>query len=128
MRHDVLSDVLSAMRNADRSGKKSVLVPSSKLAKEILMILQKYEYVGNFELIEDGKGNRINVEIFGKINNCGSIRPRFSAKSTEYEKWERRFLPASGVGMIIISTSKGLMPITEAKNQKLGGKLIAFIY
>lgn len=128
MRHDVLSDVLSAIKNADHVGKKEVIVPTSKIVKEILIIFQKYQYIGNFEMIEDGRGNMFKIELFGKINNCGSIRPRFSTKVDVYEKWERRFLPASEVGLIIISTSSGIIAFEEAKEKGIGGKLLAFVY
>ena len=83
MRHDVLSDVLSAIKNADHVGKKQVIVPSSNLVKEVLILFQKHGYIGNFELIEDARGNKFKIELFGKINKCGSIRPRFSVKSNE---------------------------------------------
>ena len=128
MRHDILSDVLSAIKNADHVGKKETVVPASKMVKEILIIFQKNGYIGNFEMIEDGKGNQFKIELFGKINNCGSIRPRFSIKADNYEKWERRFLPASDVGLLIISTSQGILTYNESKSKKIGGKLLAFIY
>lgn len=128
MRHDILADILSTLRNSDHVGKKEVITPASKLAKEIMLILQKHEYVGNFELIEDGKGNRMKVQLFGKINSCGVIKPRFSVKADGYERFERRFLPASGVGLLIVSTSQGVMSFVDAKKKKIGGKLIAFIY
>ena len=86
MRHDILSDVLSAMKNADHVGKNKVIVPASKMVKEILMIFQKTGYIGNFEMIEDGKGNRFEIELLSKINSCGSIRPRYSIKADTYEK------------------------------------------
>ena len=128
MRHDILSDVLSAMKNADHVGKNKVIVPASKMVKEILIIFQKTGYIGNFEMIEDGKGNRFEIELLSKINSCGSIRPRYSIKADNYEKWERRFLPASGVGLLIISTSQGILNYNESKEKKIGGKLLAFIY
>ncbi|MDD5416367.1 MAG: 30S ribosomal protein S8 [Candidatus Aenigmarchaeota archaeon] len=128
MKHDLIADIMSSMKNADHVGKKEIFTPSSKLAKEILMILQKNQYIGDFELIEDGKGNLFRIQLLGKINNCGVIKPRMSVKADEYERFERRFLPSSGVGLIIVSTSHGVLPFTEAKNKKIGGKLLAFIY
>lgn len=128
MRHDILSDVMSAIKNADRVGKREVIVPASKLVKEVLMIFQKNEYVGNFEMIEDGRGNMFKISLFGKINNCGSIRPRYSVGVDEFEKFERSFLPAKDVGIIIVSTSSGMVSFRDAKEKKIGGKLIAFVY
>lgn len=128
MRQDVLSDVLSAISNGDKIGKQNATTPSSKLVKDILVIMQKHNYIGNFEFIDDGKGGKFKINLLGRINNCGSIRPRFSVRSGEYEKWERRFLPASEVGTLIVSTSKGIMTHNDAKKKKIGGKLLAYVY
>ncbi|MEM4702803.1 MAG: 30S ribosomal protein S8, partial [Archaeoglobaceae archaeon] len=68
------------------------------------------------------------VELTGNINNCGPIRPRFSSKVTEYEFYERRFLPARDFGILIVSTTKGVMSQKEAKELRLGGVLLAFVY
>lgn len=128
MRHDLLSDVLSAIKNGDNYGKKETITPSSKLIKEILLILQKNKFIGDFEYIDDGRGGKIKIQLLGKVNKCGSIRPRFSVKRDEHEKWEKRFLPASGFGFLIVSTSKGVMTHIEAKEKGLGGKLLAYCY
>ena len=107
MRHDLLSDVLSAINNGDRVGKKETTTPASKLVKNILMLMQKNGYISNFEYIDDGKGGKFKIMILGKINKCGAIRPRYSVKSDDFEKFERRFLPAAEVGLLFVSTSKG---------------------
>ena len=128
MRHDILSDVLSTLKNGDSVGKTHAVTPSSKMVKEILMIIQKAKYIGSFEYIDDNKGGKFRVELLGKINSCGSIRPRSSVKTDSFEKWERRFLPASGIGIIILTTSKGIMTHKEAISKKIGGSLLAYIY
>ena len=64
----------------------------------------------------------------GKINRCGVIKPRFSTKVTEMEKWEKRFLPARNFGVLILSTSKGVMAHSDARSQSLGGQLLAYVY
>lgn len=128
MRHDVLSDVLSCIKNGDHVGKKEVIVASSSLAKDVLIILQKNAYIGNFEFIDDGRGGKFKVALTGNINNCGTIRPRYSVRLQDYNKYKRRLLPASGFGMLIVSTSKGVMTHNESEELKIGGKLLAFIY
>ena len=128
MRHDLISDVLSAINNGDKVGKKEAVTPSSKLVKNILLIMQKHKYIGNFELIDDGRGGKFKIQLVGAVNKCGSIRPRFAVTKDNYEKYKRRFLPASGFGMMIVSTDKGMMTHREAESQKLGGRLIAYCY
>jgi small subunit ribosomal protein S8 len=128
MKHDLLSDVLSAIKNGDKVGKSETITPSSKLVKNVLLILQKHNYIGDFELIEDMRGGKFKIQLLGKVNNCKAIRPRYFIKSDDYEKFEKRFLPAAGMGLIIVSTSQGMMIHPEAKKKGIGGALIAFVY
>ncbi len=128
MRHDLISDMLSAIKISETFGKKSVTIKASIMEKDLLLILQKNGYIGSFELVEDGKGGKFEIQLVGKVNACGSIRPRFAIKTSEFEKWEHRFLPAAGIGLIILSTSKGIMTHSEAKQQNVGGKLLAYVY
>ncbi len=128
MRHDLISDMLSAIKTNERFGKKSATVKASGMEKELLLLLQKNGYIGSFELIDDGKGGKFEIQLIGKVNACGSVRPRFAVKKENLEKWERRFLPAAGVGLVILSTSKGIMTHIEARQQNIGGKLLAYVY
>lgn len=128
MRHDLLSDVLSAIKNGDNVGKTETITPASKLVKEVLLILQKHGYIGNFEFVDDGRGGKFRISLAGHVNNCGAIRPRFGVDKYSYEKYERRFLPASGVGLLIVSTPAGVKTHVEAKKEETGGRLLAYVY
>jgi small subunit ribosomal protein S8 len=128
MRHDLISDVLSAIQNGDKVGKKETVSPASELVKSVLQVLQKNGFVGNFELVDDGRGGKFRISLTGKINRCGAVRPRFSVSKDEWEMWERRFLPAAGFGLLIVSTSNGVMTHEEAKKHGVGGKLLGFVY
>jgi small subunit ribosomal protein S8 len=94
----------------------------------VLTVLQQNKYVGSTEEIEDGKGNVLKVNLLGAVNNVGVIKPRFAVQLDDYEKYEKRFLPAKGFGILIVSTNHGLLTHVEAKEKNLGGKLIAFCY
>lgn len=128
MRHDLLSDVMSAIKNGDKVGRTETVTPASRLVKEVLLILQKHGYIGNFEFVDDGRGGKFRIGLVGRVNNCGAIRPRFAVTKDEYEKWERRFLPASGVGLLMVSTGGGVVTHTEAKERGAGGRLLAYVY
>ena len=129
MLNDPLSNTLSNILNAEKVGKMVCITkPSSKVIIGVLKIMQDNDYIKGFQEVDDGKGKMVRVELHGKINGCGVIKPRFSVKKEEYEKFEKRYLPAAGFGFIIISTSKGLMMHEEAKKKGLGGKLISFVY
>ncbi|MEM7819834.1 MAG: 30S ribosomal protein S8 [Candidatus Aenigmatarchaeota archaeon] len=128
MRHDLLSDVLYVINNAEKLGRKSCIVPASKLIKNVLKVMQKSGYIGSFEFIDDGKSGKLQIELIGRINKTRAIRPRFSVKKDEYEKWESRYLPAKDFGILIVSTSKGIMTQKDAIEKGLGGKLLCYVY
>lgn len=128
MRQDSLADVMSAIKNAERIGKKECVTPSSNLIREVLKIMQKNSYIGNFEFVDDGKAGKFRIELINRVNNCNVIKPRYSVKTDRFEKFEKRFLPARGFGVLIVSTNAGIMTHEEAKAKGIGGKLVAFLY
>ena len=128
MRHDLLSDVLYVINNAENIGRKSVTIPASKLVKDVLMVIQRAGYIGSFEFVDDRKAGTFNVELIGKINVSRAVRPRFPIGRTEYEKWETRYLPAKSFGILIVSTSKGVMSQKEAGELGVGGRMLGFVY
>ncbi|MBI1972560.1 30S ribosomal protein S8 [Candidatus Woesearchaeota archaeon] len=128
MLNDPLSNVLNNIMTAQRVGKAICMAtPVSKMIKVVLQMMQDHQYIGAVEY-KDIKGGIATINLLGKINNCGVIKPRFSVQKEEYTKFEKRFLPARDFGIIIVSTAQGLMAHQEAKQKGLGGKLIAFVY
>lgn len=129
MLNDPLAHTLSVILKADSMGRAECKVqPTSKLIKKILTILNEKGYIGIFEELTSARGGVLKVNLLNKINKCGVIKPRFSVTLSEYEKFEKRYLPAKGVGLLIVSTSKGLMTQEESKEKKIGGRLIAYCY
>lgn len=128
MRQDSLADVMSAIKNAERIGKKECVTPTSNLIREVLKIMQKKSYIGNFEFIDDGRGGKFRIELVNRVNNCNVIKPRYSVTADGFEKFEKRFLPGRGFGMLIVSTNAGVMTHEEAKAKNVGGKLVAYVY
>ncbi|RLG15639.1 MAG: 30S ribosomal protein S8 [Candidatus Nanohalarchaeota archaeon] len=128
MMHNPLSDALSIIKNAEKAGNQECTVKHvSNLLKDTLKIMNKHGYIGNYKEIEDNKGNQIKIKLIGKINDCKTILPRQPIKKHEYEKWEKRTLPAAGVGTLIISTSEGTKSHRDTRD-RIGGFLIAYIY
>ncbi|MAG47803.1 30S ribosomal protein S8 [archaeon] len=127
--NDPLSNVLSHINNCEKTGKiECTTKPTSNTILKVLEIMKEHHYVGDYEIIEDGRGNIIKINLLGNINKCNVIKPRFSFKLNNLEKFEKRFLLARDFGLIIVSTNKGLMTHMEAKEKKLGGRLIAYVY
>jgi len=128
MRHDSLADVFCIIKNTESIGRHVCETPASKLIQGVLKVMQRHKYIGNFEFIDDGRGGKFRVHLMGRINNCNAIKPRFSVKKDEFILWEKRFLPADGVGILILTTSKGIMDHNEAKRKNIGGKLLGYVY
>jgi len=126
---DPLANAFSNILNRERIGRNECIIrPTSKLIAGVLQIMQKAGYVGEFELIDDGRAGVFRVQLLGRINKCGVIKPRYPVKYREFEKWEQRFLPSRRFGLLIVSTPEGLMSHIEAKKRKIGGRLIAYVY
>jgi small subunit ribosomal protein S8 len=126
---DVLSNGLTTILNNElRNKRECVISPASKLLGKVLRVMQLNGYLGEFEFIDDGRSGKFKVQLLGRINKCGAIRPRFPVKADEIEDWERKFLPSREVGLLIISTSKGVVSHREAKEKDVGGRLLAFVY
>lgn len=129
IQHDTLADAISLIKNAEKAGKPDCIVkPSSKMVGRIMKVMQDNGYIGQFEHIEDGKGGKFKVSLLGNINDCGIIKPRYSVKKTEIEKFEYRYLPAQDFGILILTTTKGIISNATAKSFGVGGKLLAYIY
>jgi small subunit ribosomal protein S8 len=128
MLQDTLANALVAIKNAEKVGKRECVTPASKTIKSVLKILQENDYIGSFEFIDDGKSGKFKVELKGKIINCNVIKPRFSVKIDEFEKWEKRWLPSRELGLLILSTPKGILEHKKAKELHVGGKLLCYCY
>tara|TARA_B100000287_G_scaffold36194_1_gene33320 strand:+ start:761 stop:1150 length:390 start_codon:yes stop_codon:yes gene_type:complete len=129
MQFDPLNDALTKIFNAEQAGKYNVdLSPASKLLGSVLEIMQTSGYVGEIEKNDDGRGGKYIVQLRGAINQCGVVKPRHSVRRQEFDKWEGRYLPAQDFGLLILTTNSGVMHHKEAKENRIGGKLLAYVY
>jgi len=127
--NDPLANVLSAILNAEQRGKQEITTLSnSTLIRQVLDLLVAHGYIASYAEEQDAKGNPLIVKLNGTINKIGVIKPRYQIQKNEYERFEKRFLPARGFGIIIISTNKGLMTHEDAKQLGIGGTLISYCY
>jgi len=85
-------------------------------------------YIGEVEFIDDGRSGKFKVQLLGRINKCGAVKPRFAVKVDAFEIWEKKFLPSRDVGIMVVSTSKGVIAHREAEEKNVGGRLLAFVY
>ncbi|MEM3781570.1 MAG: 30S ribosomal protein S8 [Candidatus Micrarchaeaceae archaeon] len=125
---DLLADSLNKIKVYERIGKGSCTLPSTKLIKSVVETLKQYNYVVSAEERKSGKFNVIEVTLARKINDIGAIKPRHAVGIDEYQKYEARYIPSKNFGIIIVSTPKGVMSNRQAKEQHVGGRLLAFVY
>ena len=126
--NDPISNSMSKIDNAIKALNKEVVLKKNKLLLKVLDLLKDNGYVGSYEIIEDGRQGLVKVNLLGTINKCLAIKPRYPVKVEELEGYERRFLPAKDFGVLIISTNKGLLTQKQAKEQNVGGTLVAYCY
>ncbi|MGM5479992.1 MAG: 30S ribosomal protein S8 [Nanobdellota archaeon] len=127
--NDILASVLSAINNAVKVGKTSITTRvHSRSIHDVLSLMKDNGYIGDIVTVEDSKGDYFKITLIGQINQCGVIKPRFAVKLDDFEKFEKRYLPAKDFGIIIVSTNQGLMTHMSAKEKNLGGRLISYCY
>ena len=118
---------MSKILNAEKAKKTEVVVkPASKVTLTVLNVLKTNGYITGFS--ENKEDYSIKIEIGGNINKCGAISPNFNVKASEFDFYEKRYLPAKDFGILIITTPEGIMTNNEAKEKKTGGRLLAYCY
>jgi small subunit ribosomal protein S8 len=131
MINDHVSDMITRIRNGQRSGHRSVLVTSSKMNKSVLEVLKREGLIEGFENAEDAN-KRPALKVGLKYYTSG--KPMISrvervSKPGCRKYFEVEALPrvSSGLGIAIVSTSKGMMTDNEARRSKVGGEVIALV-
>jgi small subunit ribosomal protein S8 len=127
---DPIADMLTRIRNANQAKHEVVEMPASRLKLEILEVLKNEGYITEYEKVEDGKQGVIKVtlkyvnkeRVIKGIKRISKPGLRVYAKSTELPQ------VLNGLGVAIISTSNGVMTDREARKNKLGGEVIAFVW
>jgi len=124
MSQDIVADALNQMMNMNRAGKTTVHVKVySKLLLSVLAIAKLKGYVKEYKTDENG----LKIEI-GRLNGCRAIKPRLIVKVDGMDKYVQRYLPAKDIGILIVSTSSGLMTHQTAQDKNIGGSLLAYFF
>ncbi|MCE4600560.1 MAG: 30S ribosomal protein S8 [Desulfurococcales archaeon] len=129
---DTLANALAAIQNAEMRGKKETLImPASKLIAAVLRVLQQEGYIGEFEYIDDGRWGKFRVQLLGRINKTNVVKPRVPVSYRELTAMPeslRKYLASRDIGVLILSTSQGVMSHKEAIKRRIGGILLAYVY
>ena len=128
---DPIADMLTRIRNANQMRYNEVEVPASKIKTEIARILKEEGFISNYEIKKDKVQNTIvlNLKYSEKKERVITGLKRISKPGLRvYAKTEEIPSVLSGLGIAIISTSKGLMTDKDARKEKLGGEVLAYIW
>ncbi|MCR5422322.1 MAG: 30S ribosomal protein S8 [Bacilli bacterium] len=128
---DPIADMLTRIRNANQNKSAEVIIPASKIKLEILNVLKNEGYINEVEFVEDGKQGSIKVtlkytekkeRVIKGIKRISKPGLRVYASVTDMPK------VLNGLGIAVVSTSKGVMTDREARKEHLGGEVLAYVW
>ena len=128
---DVIADMLTRIRNANDAKHESVDIPASNLKKAIAQILLEEGYIKNYQIVEDGKQGIIRVTlkyVAGKQKVIHGLRRVSKPGLRIYSNCEDMPKVMNGLGIAIVSTSKGVMTDKKARQAHVGGEILAFVW
>ena len=128
---DVIADMLTRIRNANDAKHDTVDIPASNLKKSIAQILLDEGYIKNFQIVEDGKQGIIRVTLqyaAGKQKVIHGLRRVSKPGLRIYSNCEDMPRVMNGLGIAIVSTSKGVMTDKQARQNNVGGEVLAFVW
>ena len=129
--NDPVADMLTRIRNAATASHADVVVPSSKLKVELARVLKEEGFIADYEVKKDGKFDVINITlkydkhhkpIITKLERVSKPGLRTYSKSKNLQK------VLGGLGIAVVSTSKGLMTDRKARKENLGGEVLCYVY
>ena len=128
---DVIADMLTRIRNANDAKHETVDIPASNLKKSIAEILLEEGYIKNYQIVEDGKQGIIRVTlkyVAGKQKVIHGLRRVSKPGLRIYSNCEDMPRVMNGLGIAIVSTSKGVMTDKKARLANVGGEILAFVW
>ena len=129
---DPIADYLTRLRNAIQAKHRVVEVPASNLKKDITKILFDKGYILNFKFVEDGPQGTIKIALKynpqTKVSAIKCLKPVSTPGMRKYTGYREMPRVINGLGIAIISTSKGVMTDKEAAALKIGGEVLCYVY
>ena len=127
---DVIADMLTRIRNANNAKHETVDIPASNMKKAIAEILVNEGYIKGYQVIEDGKQGviRVTLKYVGKQKVIHGLRRVSKPGLRIYSNCEDMPKVMNGLGVAIVSTSKGVMTDKQARKENVGGEVLAFVW
>ncbi len=127
---DPIADMLTRIRNANRVGRRMVMVPKSKICSGIAQVLKDEGYIEEYDVIEDAAQGQIRIKLKYQVNGDKVIHTLDRASKPgcrQYRKVTDMPKVLNGMGICIVSTSKGVMSDRQAREQNVGGELLCTV-
>eukprot|EP00088_Acartia_fossae_P029464 TRINITY_DN30336_c0_g1_i1.p2 TRINITY_DN30336_c0_g1~~TRINITY_DN30336_c0_g1_i1.p2 ORF type:complete len:131 (-),score=5.16 TRINITY_DN30336_c0_g1_i1:55-447(-) len=129
VRMSVLADALHNITSSEKAGNRQVMIrPCSRVIIRFLEVMQQHGYIGEFDVIDDHRAQKVVVQLIGRVNKCKIISPQFSVAVEEIENWVNSVLPSRQFGYLVLTTSEGIVDHEEARKLHVGGKALGFFY
>ena len=127
---DVIADMLTRIRNANNAKHETVDIPASNMKKAIADILVNEGYISSYTVVEDGKQGviRVTLKYIGKQKVLQGLRRVSKPGLRIYAGCDDMPKVMNGLGIAIVSTSKGIMTDKKARKEKVGGEVLAFVW
>ncbi len=129
---DPIADYLTRVRNAIMAGHRVVEIPASNLKREITKILLEKGYILNYKFVDEGPQGSIKIALkYDPVNKVNAIKKLIRVSSPGLRKYVGyKDLPRvlNGLGIAVVSTSKGVMTDKEARELKVGGEVMCYVY
>jgi small subunit ribosomal protein S8 len=127
---DPIADMLTRIRNANRVGRRMVLVPKSKICTGIAQVLKDEGYIEEYDVVDDGKQGQIRVKLKYALDGSKVIHEIDRASKPGrriYHKVGELPKVLNGMGICVVSTSKGVMSDRKAREANVGGELLCVV-
>lgn len=129
---DPIADYLTRLRNAIQANHRVVEIPASNLKKEITKVLFDKGYILNYKFVEEGPQGSIKIALkYDPVNKVNAVKKLIRVSTPGLRQYVgHKEMPRvlNGLGIAILSTSKGVMTDKEAREQKIGGEVLCYIY
>ena len=129
---DPIADYLTRLRNAIMANHRVVEIPASNLKKEITKILLEKGYILNYKFVDEGPQGSIKIALkYDPVNKVNAIKKLIRISSPglrKYVGYKEMPRVLNGLGVAVVSTSKGVMTDKEARELKVGGEVMCYVY
>lgn len=125
---DRFVDAINKIKTNERIGRMQCTLYSTKLLRAVLELMKKESYIKDYEEFTEKRIKYVRVYLSNTINSIGVIKPRYAVQNESIQKYESRYIPSKDFGILILTTPQGIITNKEAREKRIGGRLLAYVY